>query len=574
MHLLACSHAHINCGQMPIFEHLRRVGLEQLTPWFEAHNIQSRDQLGGLAPETPKKWCWELSRDDGRCFQQLKRLLSNDVQMQQHDYQTANIATIRSAFLAAYPLDALGEWVSDLRSSQGPVGEGGGKTKSATVSVGAGARTSERAYLLRNNRGLLDESGGLCRGPACGEDGGDVPAPAVPLLKRSRSVEAMATIGRLSELSQRLIDALTISGKVRVSLWQLRFLLVQHDDPEDLIAAAHEMADPRPPGRHQPVPITTATWFKRAGLHEYAAVFEDDGMNLASQVVDKIKKLETLRETAPDMSGDEQALLMKLIENKPEHGSDTVGVTCPDKSSVCKMFWDTYGGQKAEGQPGGPQVVFEAAVEFARRVSSKVGRSLVSSIELSEHFERHPGNDWRGALDAWETELVSPPPTPAPQPKPPSPPPACWVYKALRAAAGDFGSISNALLANGIESRDDLLCQPAFTADELKAVGLNKLGEARRLTRLIDALRSGVLDDGIPVVGDVLECPLFGECTVVSFREEDDMYGLLTKFGGTIWCSDAEGKVAPSKEAPTNVADGAGGGGSSSRDVWARMKNT
>jgi hypothetical protein len=69
------------------------------------------------------------------------------------------------------------------------------------------------------------------------------------------------------------------------------------------------------------------------------------------------------------------------------------------------------------------------------------------------------------------------------------------------------------------------LNDPGLSPEELKTMGL-KLGEARRLTRLVVAFKSGEIDAGIPEAGDVLECPLYGDGIVVSFDEASDVYVL------------------------------------------------
>ena len=58
--------------EVGIYEHLRRVGLEHLSPWFEAHNIRYKHQLGDIDPNSCKTWSFDLARNDGRCFDQVR----------------------------------------------------------------------------------------------------------------------------------------------------------------------------------------------------------------------------------------------------------------------------------------------------------------------------------------------------------------------------------------------------------------------------------------------------------------------------------------------------------------------
>ena len=42
---------------MPLFDHFRRVGLEELTPWFEFQGYTSKADLAKLKADDVTKWC-------------------------------------------------------------------------------------------------------------------------------------------------------------------------------------------------------------------------------------------------------------------------------------------------------------------------------------------------------------------------------------------------------------------------------------------------------------------------------------------------------------------------------------
>ena len=61
------------------------------------------------------------------------------------------------------------------------------------------------------------------------------------------SEAAMSTARHLTRLAQELVEIVSSGGKVLISLWQLTWLLSQHDIPEDLLKAAADLVAPRDP---------------------------------------------------------------------------------------------------------------------------------------------------------------------------------------------------------------------------------------------------------------------------------------------------------------------------------------
>ena len=131
--------------------------------------------------------------------------------------------------------------------------------------------------------------------------------------------------------------------------------------------------------------MSTFDWLKRAGLPQYASQFEDAGLKLVRDVISTCDDEGKLRQNGVH-NGGHCALLLKLIQNKDEHKSVTVGILCPDKASVAGMFWAAYG-KHLDGTTE-PATLLEAASEFARRVTDRSGRSLVSTFQLQAHFRR------------------------------------------------------------------------------------------------------------------------------------------------------------------------------------------
>ena len=85
---------------------------------------------------------------------------------------------------------------------------------------------------------------------------------------------AMEVSKQLQSMAQDFVEVVSKNGRVEISLWQLRWLLSQFDNPDDLIYAARKMCDPRPLSSFQIEPLKTRTWLKWIGLTKYLHQFE------------------------------------------------------------------------------------------------------------------------------------------------------------------------------------------------------------------------------------------------------------------------------------------------------------
>ena len=487
-----------------IYDHLKRLGLGRLAPWFERHNVAFKSQLRDVGAKECKAWCWALGHD-ARTFKQLERLLSND-KGSAAEYQLANISTIRDAFLAAFPAHRMVEFSPDallarvaVPASESSADESKGAPVEAEADADAGALavpsaprlrrqvTAEHKAAERAAAGAATQLELVASPRSSDRDARKRPAAAPGALK---TLEV-----RLREMAQRLVDTVTDGGKITISLWQLRWLMLQNDNPEDCIAMAGAMVAPRTPDTFEARPLTSEAWLKRAGMLKYAKLFSKKHP-LARDAAAAVDKADTLEKCGVDDRADRE-FLFKLLKNEDKDRALTVGASLPDKSSVARMFWAAFA-TSVEAQAGEKRALLEAASVFSRSVCGALGRSRVSAIELRAHFARHAG-DWRAALadtqrpDGALLHAVAPPPPDAP---PPRKPPRCWVFRALeqKGADGMATRLGRRLIDAGIETREDLLSEPTLTAEELKEMGIDKVGDARRLLRLVDRLRAGGAD--------------------------------------------------------------------------------
>ena len=74
-----------------------------------------------------------------------------------------------------------------------------------------------------------------------------------------------------------------------------------------------------------------------------------------------------------------------------------------------------------------------------------------------------------------------------------------------------------------------MLAEPPLEASDLENLGINKLGDQRRILRMLQRLRDGG-DDGILKKGDTL-ASAFGDGIVQAHRQGDDIYEIDLGWG-------------------------------------------
>ena len=522
-----------------IYEHFRRVGLEHLTPYFEANHYRFQHDLKRLDDvKLCKSWCWELEYDD-RAFKRLKHLLCNDPAMKE-EYQTATIATIRDAFLAQFAVNRMVETSNDFSSMCKDEGNEASSVGTSPLAEEGNMMTAPK--LRRLNTDEL-KSSNLILTPAKRNEGA---ASNKNNCIRNEFL-AMELSRHIQTLAQDLIEAVSRNGKVEISLWQLRWLLSQFDNPDDLILAAKNICSPRPLESFHVETLSTRKWLKWIGMTKYIHHFEEKGgMSTYESVKESLAEGDGMLRKIR-ISPDDRAFIMKLIKNKEEHRSQTSGILRPYKSHVANMFWSHYADKYGE-LCGGKHELVGAASFFSKQVCDVYGRSTVSTIELKKYFKAH-SEKFEDALKNCKSVLLKTRVPPKEKPPSPTRPPTHWVYKALRNDVGDLEkTVSESLESADIKTKDDLLAKPSLSLEEMKAIGITKLGLAKRLYRLIQKLQRaeecGSLNKAcaIPEKGDLVETP-YGLGEVLAFIEDDDMYRIKLCFG-EVYISDAESKVA------------------------------
>ena len=585
-----------------IYDHFRRVGLEHLTPYFEANNYRFQHDLKRLDDVNKcKSWCWELNNDD-RTFNRLKLLLKNNNSEMKEEYQRATIATIRDAFLAQFSENRMIKTDTDVFDRICDKKKVMGKKMRPTLRRLNTDELKDPTYILVNDKASnVDNSSG-------DEEEG--------IRSKNNSIRnefvAMEVSKQLQSMAQDFVEVVSKNGRVEISLWQLRWLLSQFDNPDDLIYAARKMCDPRPLSSFQIEPLKTRTWLKWIGLTKYLHQFEKKGgMKDYASVKENLSKDDSvLRKIC--IPPDDIAFIMKVVRNKPETRSQTVGILRPYKSHVANLFWSHYADKIKNDSKSSKKVkniaenknsseklisstmnnkkkLIEAASYFSKMVCDEYGRSTVSIIEIKKYFMENNEN-FEDALRNCKQTLLQLQVPEEEKPRPASRPPAHWVYKVLRNMDGNMeDTIAGVLEGADIKTKDDLLAKPSLSLEEMKSIGIDKLGIAKRLFRLISKLQIAEEEDellrtddgdededsvhdedsndyyenvgandilnssptyvtkrlnkisGIPSKDDYIKTP-YGIGRVMEFIEDSDMYKIKLAFG-IVFVSDAESKV-------------------------------
>ena len=572
-------------SNVSVYDHFRRVGLEHLTPYFEANNFLFCHDLVRINDiKTCKSWCWELDNDE-RSFSRLKRLLENDPKIME-EYERATIATIRDAFLAQFPENRMietrffGESLATDASS--------GDQQRATQRKRPFLRRLDSDELKEHTKNLILNSKNRHNTSISSQsltqivhhnDFADI------LRDETKSMEISK---RLQSMAQDFVAAVCKNGKVEISLWQLRWLLSQFDNPDEMIVAAKTICSSRPLSSFKSERLNIRTWLKWAGLTKYIHHFEKKGgvtdyMDLKEKAKNGIENfLKKIRINCTDRN-----FLIKLIKNEKDDSSVTGGILRPYKSHVAKLFWSHYGSTLTDNENDTYKDLYEkekhlieAASYFSKTVCDNYGRSLVSFIELGQYFKNY--DNFEDAVANYEDKLLRVKLPDEEKPPPPSPPPANWVYKMLRNIGGDMRHIvADSLEAAEIKTKEDLLAKPSLSLEEINKIGITKLGIAKKLYRLIFKLqqaeeqdiaidRDDVRDEdseghyqnanidrekqkrktkmvneisGIPSTDDCVITPL-GKGRVKGFIESTDMYEIELDFGGIAYISDTKGNVS------------------------------
>jgi hypothetical protein len=256
------------------------------------------------------------------------------------------------------------------------------------------------------------------------------------------------------------------------------------DDPRAAVAHAHLLTDPRPP---PPAPaggaaagrgaaLTTVEFLRRLGLEKYAYGLEDAGYGLAQDLA--LLDAGALEKHGVGDKRDAEAIL-DVLAVKDARAELVAAFQRPDRRRAAALFLEAFPGERA------------AAERFAAAVTDAMGHGLASALQIARYLDGAPrGGDTHAAAAAAaagaRARLVDAPREPRPPPAPAPAPPSDFVYGMLK--AGGLECYAEQFIGQGLGTREELAAEPRLRAEDLKAIGVEKLGHQRAILRMLAAL--------------------------------------------------------------------------------------
>lgn len=267
----------------------------------------------------------------------------------------------------------------------------------------------------------------------------------------------------------------------------------------------------------------------------------------------------------------------------------TCGLLHPDRKRVSDMFRQCF-----------PDCTYSEVDAFVSQLTTRSGHGLASKIQIEAFLydsDAEGDNEVQGAEDeentshvesktsgseprrakryasaseaiaACKTALVKRPRKPRPVPATP-PRPSTWIHKALTHEDKSLARYSRKFIDARLASREAVLAEPALEVKDLETLGVNKLGDQRRIMQLLQRLRNGE-DDGVLKKGDTLGSA-FGNGCVRSHRLKDDVYEISLGWG-TLYALEENAGIKR-KVTPVVSCILTGGGHDTNRADLAQLK--
>lgn len=342
--------------------------------------------------------------------------------------------------------------------------------------------------------------------------------------------------GRIEAMAKTLAEKLSHEGRGNISLWQLRWLLLQHSEaPERAVQNADTLVQSRTAPTARPAHhMTCFEFLTRAGCADEWYKFEDAGYRWASELKAGLKDQKAIQELK--VCRQKAKILNVLIQNCSTKRNITCGLLHPDRERMSTMFRHCY-----------PDCTRDEVDAFTVQLTTKAGAGLVSKIQIEAFLYDDDAEKASAGVNGGETksrarrfampseatkaclgELVNKPKKARPTPPPPRRV-SKWIHKALLHEDKALGRYSRKFIDARLASREAVLAEPPLKVEDLESLGVNKLGDQRKIMRMLQRLRDGE-DDGVLKKGDALRS-MFGDGVVRAHREDDDVYEIDLRWG-------------------------------------------
>jgi len=449
-----------NVDRMTVFEHLRRVGLEQWAPTLANYGYRFKADLQGLKVEDVKKWSG-LLRLDKAAAARMNLLLTGD-KILFEDYQFADMATVKEMFLSTF-------------QQQHDV---------AAVAATATATTNANA----NAASLPTPASGDLRKPARSASVTDSDGMLRPVLYNNESTSD------ISLQSDAMCRAVQSDGKSVVSIWQLRrHLQLFADNAEKAVATAHQLIAPQPKLMPDVDDMSVYEWLRRSCMESVAEILEDAEFKKAADLHGR-----PLPEDLPGLTKGDRSLIEAVIKGEQTNPAAERGYCAPDRLRLHDDFYSRFVAVAASTtstvstatvDENEDSALAEIARRFADLLSDALGSGMISLTQLKTHlakFRLGGGAHQAGAcLHAVTDDIINHVRAPkVAQPAPP--PPSEWVHGWLK--THNLEQHSSHFINAKLCTKEDVSAAPKLADSDLTDLGIKPLGDIRRLARLIQGL--------------------------------------------------------------------------------------
>jgi hypothetical protein len=497
-----------------IYEHLRRVGLEQYAAVLEFNGIATEQDLSGTKLDDLKKLSIELQFDSSAHTRFGSLLDAENKRFWTDSYALAEVSHIRELFLTAYTARTEIENV-----------------RSVCVPLARQHSHSSVEYAECHEAEESDDETGSAR---LSSEGSNTSDGSLDSEARPMGPEVLTEAG-VRELSKAFCAALSSGGKGVISHYNLRRLIDAHPGrPVQCLQAASAFTAPRDISSQIVKHLDLYSFLKRMGLGQRIhSVVEADVVSLSALVEMKGSVTEIAENARRMFKIDKESAfrIAEIITKTSSESGNLLNFALPPRSRVMEVFrlFYTAGAAAFPRYTDTPSVAEEAAAsetgtdaeslqaeggtdsvapadhatldplqlerlafEFGEVTSNAHGTSLVSLLEVLDHLRRHP-LDPAAAVSAAQAELVSPPYPAAPVVVPPPPPALEWVDEWLRSApGGDLACYALKFKDQGFVNKEDFLYGTTLSLDELDKIGVCVLAHKRRLATMHAKLLSEV----------------------------------------------------------------------------------
>lgn len=454
-----------NVDRTRVFDHLRRVGLEQWAPTLENYGYRFKADLQGLKMDDVKKWSGSL-RLDKAATARMNLLLTGD-KMLLEDYQFADMATVKEMFLSTFQHTTAATTATTLDASGGAAAKRACATDAATSAdnAGRGRRRPVRSTSATDSDGMLRPV--VYNNDECSD---------------------------INVLSDALCRAVQSDGKSAVSIWQLRrHLQMYADDAKKAVSTAHKLIAQQPKLMTDVDDMSVYDWLRRSCLESLASVLEGADYKTAADLYGR-----PLPADLPGLKKCHSELIAAIVKGEGTNSAAERAYCAPDRLRLRDDFYSRFlASSNGENTPTlsanfgttNNAELTEIAQRFADLLSDQLGQGTISLAQLQNHLEKHKlggGPREAGAcLVAATNDLINH--ARAPEVMQPTPaPPTEWVHGWLKTHSLEEHSAK--FIGAKICTKEDVSAAPKLSESDLNDLGITPLGDNRRLVRLIAGL--------------------------------------------------------------------------------------